>query len=59
MVDIPDDSTLNSRRQFSISINSSNIEATNRDGVHVSAEGEPIQITVYDNDCKLSTAMQI
>ena len=50
---IPDDHTPESREEFSISINISNIQPVNGSGVHVSIEGGPIRIVVYDNDCKL------
>ena len=51
-VEVPNNSVSERRKEFSILI--ARIEAINNTGALTAVEGQPVGITVYDNDCKYS-----
>ena len=56
-IEIPDDNTPEGRQEFRVSLSKSYIHPVDGYGARVSAEGEDIRITVFDNDCKLCCFM--
>lgn len=54
VVEIPDDSESEDRKVFNLTITNSAVKIDSDDvsGAEIATEGDPIQITVYDNDCR-------